>query len=113
MSLKFRLKGLAETFVDRIHCPCCNHDGGNEGDQGFRTDYTRVTYDGIVVVIECEQCGQIFVPSGQRLGILDAQKLRVAVEKDSVKTGLPVYQSIKAVQLDVERLNALRTSEVH
>ncbi|MCC6954451.1 MAG: hypothetical protein IT290_10060 [Deltaproteobacteria bacterium] len=113
MALKFRLKGLAETFVERIHCPHCGHDGGSEGDSGFRTDYTRVTYNGIVVVIECEQCGEIFVPTDQRCGIINSEQLRDAVERDSVKTGGPVFQNLKDVHLDVERLNAIRNSEIH
>jgi hypothetical protein len=113
MALKFRLKGLAETFIENLRCPKCGHDGGEEGDQKFRTDHTRVTFDGIVVVIECEVCGQIFVPPGQRCGIIDPQKLRLAVEKDSDKTGQPVCPSIKEVILDVERLNAVRNSDVH
>lgn len=113
MALKFRLKGLAETFIDRIACPRCRHDGGQEGDQGFKTDHTRVTFDGIVIVIECEHCGQIFIPSGQKLGIIDSQRLRDAVEKDSTKTGLPVFESVDSVTLDVERLNAVKNCDVH
>ena len=113
MGLKFRLKGLAETFIDKIRCPGCSHDGGDEGDNGFRTDLTRVTYEGIIVVIECGMCGEIFVPDGQRHGILNSSKLRDAVEKDSVKTGQPVLSNRKEVVLDVERLNAERQNEVH
>jgi hypothetical protein len=33
MALKFRLKGLAETFVDTITCPCCSAVGVD--DQNF------------------------------------------------------------------------------
>lgn len=113
MGLKFRLKGLAETFVDRIVCPKCGHDGGEDGDQGFKTDHTRVTYDGIVVVIECGTCGSIFVPDGQRHGIIDSAKLRQAVQKDSLKTGQPICSSIKEVRIDVERLNAERNDEIN
>jgi ribosomal protein S27E len=113
MGLKFRLKGLAETFIDQVKCPCCGHDGGEEGDQGFRTDLTRVTYEGIVVVISCELCGNIFVPDGQRHGIINTQKLRLAVERDSIKTGQPLYSDRNSVRLDVERLNAERGSGVH
>ncbi len=113
MSLKFRLKGLAETFVERICCPECGHDGGQDGDKDFHTDLTRVTYDGIIVVIRCGICGNIFVPEGQRLGVINPQKLRSAVEKDSQTTGQPVYSTMQAVRLDVEKLNAARTKSVH
>ena len=113
MSLKFRLKGLAETFIDDIRCPCCGHDGEEDGDQGFRTELTRVTFEGIVVVIFCEVCSYVFVPVGQRFGIINPQKLRLAVEKDSVNTGQPVYQGMKEVVLEVERLNAEREESVH
>jgi hypothetical protein len=110
MPLKFRLKGLAETFVDALRCPSCKHDGGDTGDDGFRTDLSRVTYDGIVVVIQCDHCSHIFVPDGQRFGILNSQKLRRAVEKDSQQSGDPVLQNAKAVRLEVERMNAQRSS---
>lgn len=113
MPLKFRLKGLAETFVDTIHCPCCGHDGGDQGDQGFQTDLTKVTYQGIIVVIRCEHCAHIFVPDGQRLGIINSGKLRTAVEKDSQTTGQPIMLGLDAVRLDVEKLNATRNDEVH
>ena len=112
MPLKFRLKGLAETFVDKIVCPGCGHDGGDEGDQGFHTELTRVTYDGIVVVIQCSLCSSVFVPNGQRNGVLNSQKLRQAVERDSVTTGQPILPSRQAVILEVERMNAERCDKV-
>lgn len=113
MGLKFRLRGLAETFVERIMCPGCGHDGGEDGDQNFRTDLTRVTYEGIIVVIECEKCGEIFIPDGQRHGILNFQRLRTAVDKDSVKTGQPIFPSRTEVRLDVEKLNAEKNNSLH
>lgn len=113
MPLKFRLKGLAETFVDSIRCPTCGHNGGEEGDEGFRTDHTRVTFDGIVVVIECAHCETVFVPREQRMGIVDSGKLRIAVVRDSEKSGLPVLSSVGEVRLDVERLMASRSESVH
>jgi hypothetical protein len=113
MSLKFRLKGLAETFIDKISCPECGHDGGEDGDKGFYTELTRVTYDGIIVVVRCGICGNIFVPDGQKLGVINPQKLRTAVEKDSETTGLPIFPSIASVRLDVERLNAARNHCLH
>lgn len=108
MPLKFRLKGLAETFVDTLRCPKCAHDGGEGGDEGFRTDMSRVTFDGIIVVIQCEQCSHIFVPDGQRLGIINSQRLRRAVERDSAQSGDPILENIKAVRVEVEKLNAVR-----
>lgn len=112
MSLKFRLKGLAETFVEKIKCCKCGHDGGEEGDRGFNTQLTRVTYEGIVVVIECEHCGQIFVPDGQRKGIINSKRLEIAVRHDSQSTGQPVLTSLKDVKLDVEKLNAIKNNEL-
>lgn len=112
MALKFRLKGLAETFIDIINCPCCGHDGGDEGDQGFKTELTRVTYEGIVVVIQCAVCEQIFIPSGQRNGVVSTEKLRMAVQKDSITTGQPIYCKRNDVQVEVEKLNAQRLDKV-
>ena len=113
MPLKFRLRGLAETFVDHVQCPKCGHSGGANGDEGFETGHTKVTFDGIVVVVECKMCGYIFVPETQRLGVLNPRKLRQAVEKDSQNTGLPIVESISAVRLDVERINATRGNNIH
>ena len=113
MPLKFRLKGLAETFVDSLRCPDCGHDGGEEGDQGFLTERTRVTYDGIIVVVECRICGRIFVPEGQRFGVINSQKLRLAVEKDSLTTGQPIFPSFSSVKLEVEKLNAAKSHKLH
>jgi len=113
MSLKFRLRGLAETFVDEIKCPCCGNDGGDNGDQGFATSHTRVTYDGIVVVIECDVCTHVFVPNNQRHGIINSEKLRSAVDKDSENTGMPIFQDVAFVKLEVERMNAEKNSEIH
>lgn len=113
MALKFRLRGLAETFVEKIHCPKCGHDGGEDGDQGFLTEHTRVTFDGIIVVIQCEMCSHIFLPLDQRLGVLNAQRLRAAVERDSHNTGQPLFPGINEVRLEVERLNAAQGSKIH
>ncbi len=112
MPLKFRLKGLAETFVDHIRCPGCGHDGGDDGDQGFQTELTRVTYDGIIVVIQCSVCGSVFVPDGQRHGVINSEKLRLAVERDSVTTGMPILPNRESVRLEVERMNAEKGNKV-
>ena len=113
MAIKFRLKGLAETFIEHISCPECSHDGGEQGNTGFFTDLTRVTFDGIIVVVRCGICGHIFVPNGQRLGIINSKRLRDAVAKDSLVTGQPIFSDAEAVRLEVERLNAERQKEVH
>jgi hypothetical protein len=111
MALKFRLKGLAETFVESITCPGCGTQGSD--DQFFSTELTKVTYDGIVVVAQCKCCQQIFVPDGQRLGVLDARALRGAVAKDSVDSGEPILPGVQDVRLNAERINAERRGEVH
>lgn len=106
MALKFRLRGLAETFVDELLCPGCGRLGND--DQHFETDHTRVTFDGIIVVAQCKSCGEIFVPSTQRLGIIDLSELKEAVTRDSEDTGEPVCFGLDQVRLEVERLNAER-----
>jgi len=111
MALKFRLKGLAETFIDEIACPACGVAGAD--DQYFGTELTKVTYEGIIVVAQCRACGEIFVPTTQRLGILNPGALRSAVEKDSVETGEPLMADLDSVRLIAEKLNAMRKTELH
>lgn len=111
MALKFRLRGLAETFIEEATCPGCGALGND--DSFFATDHTRVTCQGIVVVIECRRCGEIFVPSSQRLGVLNPSELRQAVEKDSRDTGEPILPDIEAVRIRVEKMNALRKGDLH
>lgn len=111
MALKFRLKGLAETFIDRITCPHCGVVGND--DQHFATELTRVTFDGIIVVVQCKGCGEIFVPDTQRLGVLDPTELRRAVEKDCRETGEPLMPNLHSVRLNAEKLNAQRKGEMH
>ena len=113
MPLKFRLRGLAETFVENISCPHCGHDGGEDNDRGFLTEHTRVTFSGIIVVIQCEGCKHVFVPEEQKLGVINASRLRTAVEKDSENTGAPALDDMKSVKLEVERMNAERGSKIH
>ena len=111
MALKFRLKGLAETFVDDISCPCCGQLGND--DQHFTTELTRVTYEGIIVVVQCKSCAEIFVPGTQRLGVLDPEQLKLAVEKDCRETGEPLMPNLKSVRLNAEKLNAMRKGDLH
>ena len=110
MALKFRLRGLAETFVDAIQCPCCGTSGTD--DQNFSTEFTKVTYEGIIIVVQCRGCNEIFVPNAQRLGVLDFSALRVAVEKDSVDSGEAILSGMQAVRLNAEKLNAHRRGGV-
>lgn len=111
MGLKFRLKGLAETFLEHITCPSCGMDGNDE--EKFSTELTRVTMEGIVVVVQCRMCTEIFVPTMQRLGVLNIKELKKAVTKDSYESGEPLLGGIEAVRLNVERLNAMRRGDVH
>ena len=111
MALKFRLRGLAETFVDTIGCPCCGTTGAD--DQDFSTEFTKVTYEGIIVVVQCRTCREIFVPSTQRLGILDSAALKVAVEKDSRDSGEAILGGLEAVRLSAEKMNAQRKGVMH
>lgn len=113
MALKFRLKGLAETFIDAVRCPCCGNDGGEHGDEGFKTDGSRVTYEGIIVVVGCEYCGHLFLPEGQRIGIINAEKFRVAIERDYKVNGQPLFNSKEDVRLEVEKNNVERLQPLH
>jgi len=69
--------------------------------------------DGIVVVVQCKCCSEIFVPAAQRLGIISIDKLKEAVSKDSTETGEPVIPNLAAVKLAVEKLNAQRKGDIH
>lgn len=111
MALKFRLKGLAETFIESITCPVCGTSG--KDDEHFSTDHTKVTFEGIVVVVQCRRCGEIFVPDTQRFGVLNPPELRRAVEKDIAETGEPPLLDIRSVKLNAEKLNAQRKGGVH
>lgn len=111
MALKFRLKGLAETFVEQITCPGCGVAGND--DQHFATELTKVTYEGIVVIVECRGCGEIFVPNTQRLGVINPDALRVAVEKDADDSGEALHSTLRDVRLTAEKLNAARKGDLH
>ena len=111
MALKFRLKGLAETFIDELQCPGCGRQGRD--DEHFSTDHTRVTFDGIIVVVQCRRCNEIFVPQTQRLGVLNPGELKQAVIRDSEDTGEPLMENLHAVKLSAEKLNAERKGDLH
>ena len=111
MALKFRLRGLAETFLESITCRDCGVSGND--DEHFSTEMTKVTYDGIIVVAQCRHCGAIFVPQLQRNGVLNLNELKQAVIKDSKDTGEPVFPSVESVRLNAERMNAQRKGDLH
>ena len=113
MALRFRLKGLAETCLDRVICPECGHNCAGETHQGECTKLTKVTFDGIIVVIECAECGYVFVPKGQRFKVINQQQLRFAVEKDSFLTGEPLFTSLHMVHIEVEKLNMVKMNRLH
>lgn len=109
MALRFRLRGLAETFLDCIRCPCCGKVGHD--DHSFKTDRSRVTPEGIVVIAECEVCGEIFVPEAQRFGVVHVANLRAAVERDWEETGETKFTNVQEVRLNAERMNSERKSK--
>ena len=111
MALKFRLKGLAETFIETITCPHCSTCGND--DQHFTTELTKVTLDGIIVVVQCRNCNEIFVPSTQRLGVINPGELKRAVEKDVKDSGESGLINYHAVRLNAEKLNAERKGELN
>ena len=111
MALRFRLKGLAETFIDEVRCPCCGTYSVE--DDCFGTELTRVTLVGIVVIVDCISFGEIFVPEGQNLGIIDQEALEEAVQLDHVQTGEPLMRDLNSVVLTAEVLNAERKGAVH
>lgn len=110
MALKFRLKGLAETFLEELTCPGCGNRG--KDDELFSTEMTRVTFDGIVVIAECKICGELFVPTTQRLGVISQQQLRLAVEKDLEMTGEHALTTLGDVRVNVQRMNAERRGQI-
>lgn len=111
MALKFRLRGLAETFIDTIRCPQCGNCGSD--DERFTTELTKVTFEGIIVVLQCKCCSEIFVPNTQRLGVLNPSELRKAVERDSQEHGEALMPNLASVRLNAEKLNAARKGALH
>lgn len=111
MALRFRLRGLAETFIDSIICPCCRQAGSDE--DSFSTELTKVTLEGIIVIVQCRTCLEIFVPESQRMGIINPLELRSAVKKDSLDTGEALLPNLGSVRISAERLNAMRKGDVH
>ena len=113
MALKFRLRGLAETFVEEIVCPCCGHEVKDESDGSLSTEHTKVTLSGIVVVVKCGSCQYVFIPHEQKFGVINTQRLQLAVERDSKNSGQPVFRGLGCVKVEVERINAVKTMKMH
>ena len=111
MALKFRLKGLAETFIDFLNCPCCGYSSDIEDD--FATDLTKITPEGIIVVAECRFCGEIFVPEAQQLGVLNPRLLSIAIENEKKINNSNILDGFKAVQFNAEQLNAVKKDLLH
>ena len=111
MAIRFRLKGLAETLIEEIECPCCGTSGVD--DTHFSTEHTKVTFQGIVVVLQCLGCGEIFVPGNQKSGILNQKMLKEAVESDHDNSGEPLYKDCHSVVINAEKLNAYRKGAIH
>ena len=111
MALRFRLRGLAETYIEEVDCPCCGCRG--EDDQMFSAQHTKVTYEGIIVVLQCKNCDEIFIPENQKMGINNPRELKDAVSEDHEKTGEPIYTDLRSVLTDTEMLNASRKGMIH
>lgn len=111
MALTFRLKGLAETFIDEICCPECGT--ASNDDSNFSTELTKVSFDGIIVVVQCKSCHEIFVPEYQRLGVISPEELKQAVTQDHLDTGERLYDNLMTVKLTAEHLNAQRKGALH
>jgi predicted metal-binding protein len=82
-------------------------------DSQFSTELTKVTFDGIVAVLQCRSCREIFVPETQRLGIVDCERLREAVQQDVQDGDNLDERSLVGIRLIVERMNAERRGGVH
>lgn len=113
MALKFRLRGLAETFVEEIICPCCGLEVKPDNENSISTEHTKVTLSGIVVVVKCGSCKHVFIPSEQKFGVINTNRLQTAVERDSVNSGQPVFRGLECVKVEVERINAIKTAKLH
>lgn len=113
MALKFRLRGLAETFVEEIVCPCCSAEMKADNESAISTEHTKVTLSGIVVVVKCPSCNHVFIPHEQKFGVINTQRLQSAVERDSVNTGQPVMRGLSCVKVEVERINAVKSAKMH
>ncbi|MCS6961345.1 MAG: hypothetical protein NZT61_02425 [Deltaproteobacteria bacterium] len=111
MALRFKLKRIAETYIDYIECPSCGHY--SEEIDKFTTELTRVTFEGIVVVCRCGICGEIFLPRNQRIGVISFKNLRDLILRDARKRAVAIYRNIEDVKIYANYLNAVRRGEIH
>jgi hypothetical protein len=110
MALRFKLKNIAETVIEELKCPGCGLIANDE--KLFSTDMTRLTVDGIVVVAECRCCGEVFIPIGQRTGIMDVRNFREVIKSEygHAKGPAPSRQSM---EMEAEKLNAIKRYGLH
>ncbi|MCS6894465.1 MAG: hypothetical protein NZO16_07885 [Deltaproteobacteria bacterium] len=111
MALRFKLRRVAETYIDYIECPNCGYS--SEEIDKFTTELTRVTFEGIVVVCRCGICGEIFLPANQRVGVISFKNLKELILRDSRKRGVAIYRNVRDVKIYVDYLNAVRRGEIH
>ncbi|MEM4379949.1 MAG: hypothetical protein QXL01_04600 [Thermoplasmatales archaeon] len=111
MALRFKLRRVAETYVEEIECPCCGHY--SEDIDGFTTELTRVTFQGIIVVCRCNVCGEIFLPFNQRVGVISFKNLKDLILRDARRRGVAIYRNLDDVLDYVNYLNAVRRGEIH
>ncbi len=111
MALRFRLRGLAETLIEEVSCPCCGSVGEDDGT--FSATNTKVTLQGIIAVLQCKSCDEIFVPENQKLDIADTGLLEEAVKEDHQRTGEPLLHGFSSVLHQAEMLNATRKGQIH
>jgi hypothetical protein len=110
VALRFKLKNLAETVIEELKCPGCGLIANDE--QLFSTDLTRLTKDGIIVMAECRCCGEVFIPTGQRTGIMDVINFREVINREYSDESFPA-PSRNSMELEAEKLNAIRRYGLH
>ena len=110
MALRFKLKNIAETVIEELKCPGCGLIANDE--KLFSTDMTRLTVDGIVVCAECRCCGEVFIPIGQRTGIMDVRNFREVIKSEYGHTKRPA-PSRQSMEMEAEKLNAIKRYGLH
>jgi hypothetical protein len=111
MALKFKLRRVAETYLEFIQCPSCGTY--SEDIDHFTSELTRVTFEGVVVVCRCTICGEIFIPPNQRIGVISFKNLKDLILRDARRRGSKIFRNIEDVKNYVEYLNAVRRGAIH